>query len=90
MTGINYADVSTLLGGSLYVLSKTYKVKDEVHTMSYYYLKKEEVVADVMNTLNDVYIEAKGTINITYARYDDQGHAQEFLVLYEKDRGCEE
>lgn len=90
MSEINYAGVANILGGSLYVLSKTYKVKDEVQTTSHYFRKKEDVVEAIMDSLNDVYIEVKGLINMTYAKYDDLGYAQEFFTLYEKDRRCDE
>lgn len=90
MSEINFADVATLNGGSLHVVCKTYKVKGVSKTTAYYFRKKEEALDIIMNALNYIGMEDDNLISMTYARYDDQGHAQEFFILYDKDRRFEE
>ncbi len=91
MTGINYANVATILGGSLYTVCKSYKRLDgKLHTTTYYFRKKKDALDIIMNALNYTCMEDDKLVSMTYARYDDQGIAQESLILYEKDRGREE
>ncbi len=90
MTGINYADIAAINGGSLYAVCKSCKVGSKSETVTYYFRKKKDALDAVMKALNYTSYEDNDLVSMTYARYDDQGHAQEFLVLYEKDRGCEE
>lgn len=90
MTGINYADIAAINGGSLYAVCKSCKVGSKSETVTYYFRKKKDALDAVMKALNYTSYEDNDLVSMTYARYDDQGHAQEFLILYEKDGGCEE
>lgn len=90
MTKINYADIALLNGGSLHTVCKSYKVKSKSKTVTYYFRKKKDALDIIMNALNYTGTEDDNLVSMIYARYDDQGHAQEFFILYEKDGECEE
>lgn len=88
MIGVNFANVAIFNGGPIHIVYKTYKKGQKVWTTSYYFRSKDGALDTIMSALNCTGID--DLINVTYGAYDEQGHAVEFLILYDKDGRREE
>lgn len=89
MIGVNFANVAVLNGGLIHIVYKTFKKGQKVWTTSYYFRCKDGALDAIISALNYTSI-ADDLINVTYGKYDREGHAVEFLILYDKDGRREE
>lgn len=90
MMAVNVADIALLNGGSIYTVQKMYKIKGRLKDATYYFRKKEDALDTIMSAINCTSMGDDNLIYMVYHRYDDQGIAQEYLVLYDKDRRYED
>lgn len=90
MIGVNFSNLAILNGGSIHIVYKTFKKDQHVKTHTYYFKTKEDAMDTIVSALDCTSYTASDLISMVYGRYDEQGHAVEFLILYDKDGRCEE
>lgn len=84
---INVANIAALNEGEIHIVSKKSIEEKHQRTRAFYCSSRENATKII---LSEITYDMGDLVELTYIRYDAQGHVLENLPIYQKNERCEE